>query len=239
MDCTFSEFSYGYAAVREAETDLAAAYEPGEAVDDTQLVDYVLFLQFKRIDYVSRRHPASPTWKHVGRRHFRFAVDTDGPQHRALVELESKLPRGDVYYSAPLFHTDREFDYFYSNDQVLAHSSLVSPSELGIGGGIHNYVTDQDGQSWVLSEPREPRDRTTWAEIVKRDVVGERMTVRDLADLMEASVETMGRGRTLDESLPTGTTQRLQRLAALLDCGLVLFVRAENSESPSRQLELS
>ncbi|WP_163507410.1 hypothetical protein [Fodinicola acaciae] len=214
VDCTFSEFSYGYAAIREAETDLAALHEPITLVADEQCVDYVLLLQFRRVDYVSRRHPASPTWKHVGRRHYRFAVDTGSAHHRALLELAAKLPRGEVYYSAPLFHTDREFDYFYSHDQVLAHSSLVRPSEFGVGDGIHHHVTDQTGT------------RTTWDEIVRRhgEVAGERITVRELADLMEASVDTMGRGRTLDESLPTGIAQRLQRLAALLDCGLVLFV---------------
>lgn len=108
MECKFSEFSYGYAAIREAESELALVYRANGApvlpslVAEEQLgwdakqrfVEYALFLQFKRVQYVSRRHPSSRTWPHVGGRHYRFAIDTNGHQHQALLQLEAQLRSG-------------------------------------------------------------------------------------------------------------------------------------------------
>lgn len=76
MDADFSEFSFGYAAIREAESTLTEVYRAAGAPTlpslelEEQLgwdakvptLDYALFLQFKRQTYVSRRHPSSPTW---------------------------------------------------------------------------------------------------------------------------------------------------------------------------------
>jgi hypothetical protein len=76
MQSDFSEFSYGYACLREAESIITELYttagapvlpslrEENRLGWDAKLstVEYALFLQFKRTDYVSRRHPSSPTW---------------------------------------------------------------------------------------------------------------------------------------------------------------------------------
>jgi len=174
MECDFSEFSYGYAAIREAEAELAAIYKAAGApvlpslIAEEKLgwdaklrfVEYALFLQFKRIEYVSRAHPASPTWWAMGGPHYRVSIDTDGHQHRALAALESNLALGSdpghVYYAAPKFHRQNEFDNAYSYGQVLEQSHILPPSEFGLGVGKHHLVSDLRGDTQILSEPRRP-----------------------------------------------------------------------------------
>ncbi|MFE0530425.1 hypothetical protein ACFW0V_22795 [Micromonospora parva] len=250
MECSFSEFSYGYAAIREAESELAQVYRSRGApilpslVAEEQLgwdaqipfVEYALFLQFKRAQYVSRRHPASPTWPHVGGPHYRFAIDTDGHQHRALLHLEQRLRTGieigEVFYAAPTFHEDRQFDACYSTGEVLDRSSLVSPSEFRGDSGVHHFVTDLSGNSQILSTPRAPQRRVSWEGLVamaQEHAVAaaegrprQRMRVGVLEEELMVSAEMLGRGS--DRAINVSPIRRIQRLAALLDCGLVLLL---------------
>lgn len=122
VDCDFSEFSYGYACIREAEGVIATAYAQAGAPHLPSLkeenkvgwdaainttMDYALFLQFKRPEFVSRQHPQSRTWPHAGSKHYRVSIDTDHAQHAALTNLEHQITtgvkKGDVFYVAPTF----------------------------------------------------------------------------------------------------------------------------------------
>ncbi|GIJ22881.1 hypothetical protein [Micromonospora lutea] len=252
MDCEFSEFSYGYASIREAESVLAEIYRSLKApvlpslLQEEKLgwdahlsfVEYALFFQFKRAQFISRRHPKSHTWVHVNKRHYRFSIDTDGHQHRALLRLQERLQTngaGDVYYAAPIFHRQAEFDRHYAFGQVLHRSALVPPGEFGEGDGRHSYVTTEDGNSRVLSDPRPPRFRVSWDGIVGRaaDRAGnagqqqdrQRVSLGALEEAMLESAWQMGRGRERDVDAPP--LRRIHRLAAQLDCGLVLFTLAD------------
>lgn len=142
MRAEFSEFSYGYAVVREAEALVGQTFKAAGAPllpslkqeeawgFDAKIsyVGYALFFQFKRADYVSREHPASPTWPHVGAAHYRWTIDTDGHQHAAMIQLEKDvatgLQVGDVLYAAPRFHAAHEFDEAYRQAEVLDRSTL-------------------------------------------------------------------------------------------------------------------
>lgn len=222
MDCDFSEFSYGYAAIREAEADLASIYQSAGAPvlpsllqeeklgwdAKLQYVEYCLFLQFKRVEYVSRAHPASPTWWAVGGPHYRFSIDTDGHQHAALTHLESALAAGTdpghVYYVAPGFHRQHEFDAAYSYGGVLERSYLVDPSEFPSSSGKHHFVADPGGGlQLVLSEPRRPERVNNW-ESMRENVrsravsASERPRARDitlggLEDALQESISRLGR----------------------------------------------
>lgn len=250
MDCDFSEFSYGYAAIREAEAELANIYRSAGAPvlpsllqeeklgwdAKLQYVEYCLFLQFKRVEYVSRSHPASPTWWSVGGPHYRFSIDTDGHQHAALVNLEAALATGadpgHIYYAAPGFHRQHEFDAAYSYGGVLAQSHLVSPSEFPLSTGKHHFVADLAGGLHVLSEPRRAERVDHWEsmrERVRSRAAGasERprtrdMTMSELEDAVQESISRLGRDvpRTIDAPI----TRRLQRSAAVLGCGLILLL---------------
>lgn len=257
MDCDFSEFSYGYAAIREAEAELTAIYRSTGApvlpslVQEEKLgwdaklryVEYCLFLQFKRVEYVSRRHPASPTWPSVGRPHYRFSIDTDGHQHAALVDLEYSLAVGSdpghIYYAAPAFHLQREFDEAYSYGSVLDKSHLVPPSEFPSSTGKHHFVDDLSGGLQVLSEPRRPERVDHWESLLERvraraveasNRPRERdMTLSRLEESVQRSISLLGREvpRTIDAPI----TRRLQRSAAVLGCGLIVLL-VEDEDSP-------
>ena len=256
MDCDFSEFSYGYAAIREAESELAAIYKAAGApvlpslVAEEMLgwdaklgfVEYALFLQFKRIEYVSREHPASPTWWAVGGPHYRFSIDTDGHQHRALTTLERNLAAGTdpghVYYAAPGFHRQQEFDEAYSFGQVLDRSHILPPSELGLGTGKHHLVSDLHGGVQILSEPRRPEGLLAWesmTSLVRRraTAAADRPRRRDLTlgqfeEALNESVSSLG--RVIPRSVDAPMARRLQRSAAILGCGLILFLVDEPTE---------
>lgn len=247
MECEFSEFSYGYAAIREAEAELTQVYQSAGApvlpslLQEEKLgwdahlefVDYALFLQFKRVDFVSRRHPDSPSWDHVAGKHYRFAIDTDGHQHAALCELERNLASfavpAHVYYAAPTFYRQIEFDMAYGGGTVLEQSSLIAPTALGENDGRHHHVTDEAGVSLILSEPRRVESAMSWEAMLAgaRDRAGVAregrregvMTLGDLEGVLRVSAERLGRSRYV--SLDAPLARRLDRLAAALDCGLV------------------
>lgn len=250
MDCDFSEFSYGYAAIREAEAELATIYRRAGAPvlpsllqeeklgwdAKMQYVEYCLFLQFKRVEYVSRRHPASPTWGSVLGPHYRFSIDTDGHQHAALITLEAALAAGTdpghIYYAAPAFHRQQEFDAAYSHGEVLEQSHLVSPSEFPSLTGKHHFVDDLSGGLQVLSVPRRAERVDRWDSMrervrVRAAAATDRSPHRDLTlgRLEEAVQESISRlGREVPRTIDAPITRRLQRSAAVLGCGLILLL---------------
>lgn len=175
MRPNFSEFSFGYAATRALET-LATGMLGGVTAPpllpslkaekdlgyDVQIltVRLALFVQFKLGEYVSRGHPDSPTWAHVGAPHYRTSVDTGDHQFAALEDLEKRGHiRGRpllVAYLAPAFHKREAFWAHYSGGTLLDNSYGSAPSDFPSDGGTHHQVTvPGDGTQWILSEPRE------------------------------------------------------------------------------------
>ena len=250
MDAKFSEFTYGYAAIREAESGLGTIYEQTKApllpslIAEKDLgwdvslafVDYALFLQFKRASFVSRRHINSPTWPGHNAPHYRYSIDTDGHQHRALLALEATLltvpGSGDVFYTSPVFHKQEELDRFYSTGGVLKNSSMVSPSALGDSDGVHHHTAVGPGAAVIMSEPRAAESVATWdilesqtrlrADRASNRNPTERLRVLDLEEALRNSVMQLDRNIDIDQE--AGVLQKLHRSAALLGCGLALFV---------------
>jgi hypothetical protein len=251
MECKFSEFSYGYACIREAEDLLKTVYrskgapilpslrEEADLGYDAKLafVQYVLLMQFKRSEFVSRSHPGSPTWPTIGSRHYRFSIDTDGDQHARLEAARNGFRAGtdigEVFYVAPLFYLEEDLHRYYLADTVLENSILVEPDNFGVGAGIqpgrHHYAIDETGSYWILSDPRPPSDAGTWLDVKWR--VGERaegwqspsrsnFRVGDLETFLLSVVEPRDRDTSHNVGMAIG--DRLQYLAALLDCGLAL-----------------
>lgn len=248
MDADFSEFSFGYAAIREAESTLTAVYGAAGApvLPSLQLeekrgwdakvptLDYALFMQFKRPTFVSRRHPSSPTWDQVGNPHYRVAIHTGEHQHQRLLELENELSSdalaANVYYVAPRFHLQADFDAAYLNGSVLDRSVIEPPSEFGDDGTVHHHVTDATTlASQVLSEPRPPIKQTEWARVLEDTSTrarhrGQRSDRPELPALEQTLLRaTAGLERVSSRDLDAPVTRRIDRLATLLGCGLVLF----------------
>lgn len=172
MDPKFSEFSYGYSVIREIE-DLAATLFPsgvGRPIlpslpEEEQLgwdvgyatVGFVLFLQFKRGEFVSRSHPASPTWPHIGDRHYRFAIDTAGHQFAALSTLAHATKNYPVHvaYLAPRFHESPVFTALHLARAVLDHSYGCDPRLVPYDLDVHHRVASEDDQTHLIcSEPQ-------------------------------------------------------------------------------------
>lgn len=250
METDFSEFSYGYAAIREAEAAVAEAYRlagapvlpsllleahGGYDVEVRTTVEYALFLQFKRPTYIKRSHPASPTWPHVNAPHYRFAIDTSHHQYQLLLDLEAQITtgarQGDVLYAAAQFHTQADFDNAYLNGEVLSRSVLEPPSEFPNDGLIHHHVTAGDtGATSVLSTPRAPTKQVRWPSLVDsigtraanaRQNRGERIRLEELEQVLLAI--TSSATHVGDRDLDAPVSHRIDRLATSIGCGLVLF----------------
>lgn len=143
---------------------------------------------------------------------------------------------GNVYYVAPRFHEQADFDDAYLNGSVLDRSVIEPPSEFGDDGAIHHHVTDATTQvAQVLSEPRPPSKQTEWASVLEdtstravsetTDTIGwdcpdlEQMLLRVTEELVRVS------SRELDAPV----TRRIHRLAMIMGCGLVLFGSLEET----------
>lgn len=165
----FSEFSYGYAVVREAEIALAAAGAALSAAPtlpsllrentvgyDAHLVtvNFALFLQFKRSFFVSRQHTqgwcgysgADPhcTWAYWAAEHYRFDVESDSNQFAAMRGYEADIDAGRrsglSLYVAPAFHRDHELHHAYLSGTVLDRSAGIKPSAFdAVPAGAHQF----------------------------------------------------------------------------------------------------
>ncbi len=153
----FSEFSYGYAVVPEAEdllTTLAAGLVsaptlPSLIKENTVgydahpvSVDFALFLQFKRSFFVSRQHTSGAcgyigpephcTWAFWNTEHYRFDVDMSSNQFHAMRGYETDIAlayrAGLSLYAAPAFHREAELNDSYTRSAILDRSVGVLPS---------------------------------------------------------------------------------------------------------------
>ncbi len=180
----FSEFSYGYAVVRQAEDLLTTMGAPLVGAPtlpsllkentvgyDAELVmvDFALFLQFKRSFFVSRRHPQGVcgivnggphcTWAHWQTEHYRFDVDTNSDQFVIMRGYETDISLGYrsglSLYVAPAFHHQSELDDAYSRGAVLDRSVGVVPSTFDVvPAGEHHFSFDASmTTAAVLSDP--------------------------------------------------------------------------------------
>lgn len=250
MQADFSEFSYGYASIHEAEAHLSRIFKQAGApklpslIEEKDLgwdvrlsyVEFAVFLQFKRSDWVSRRHPDSPTWAAMNGKHYRFSIDTDGHQHRALVELQDELASNadsaEVFYVAPLFHTQADFDSNYSGGRVLAQSLLIPPRDIGVADGKHHVSSTPNGSVLVLSDPRPAPGATRWERLADRarqsavraatgdNQNREPLRLEELERAVSTSVARLERDITIDRE--ADIMGRLHRSAALLGCGVAL-----------------
>lgn len=270
MKCEFSEFTYGYACMREAEDLLRAVYPPARVPIQPSLlteatvgydaaffqVDYTLFLQFKRSDYISRRH-STPcvqdgdhedrcTWIHLGRHHHRFTVDTGSNQFRALRRYDDEIAhgnrRGDVLYVAPRFHTETELSGHYFTGNVLGRSVLVRPRSIPADGEVHRIARTVDGGGLlVLSEPT-VIDAVEWSTIADDERLRAATlsardrpapTVLDLVTELESAVWERQLGLSQARQGEAPPMRRLQDAARIL--GGEILVVGRDQRAPSRQ----
>ncbi len=137
MKPLFSEFSFGFGISHEMLNranahSLAAPVFPSLHSErllgwDVKFafLGFSLFLQFKRSDALTRS--SAREWNLFGHSYFRFPVYRldKSPQHNLLVELARNEPY--VYYCAPAFYTDSDFNSNFVS-QTLSEHTVVIPT---------------------------------------------------------------------------------------------------------------
>lgn len=192
----FSEFSYGYAVVRQAE-DLLATIGAGlvgaptlpsllkenTVGYDAELVavDFALFLQFKRSFFVSRQHTQGPcgyvggephcTWAYWNTEHYRFDVDTDSNQFHAMRGYETSIAlgygKGLSLYLAPAFHKETDLHLAYTGGLILDRSVAIRPSAFDtVTAGQHKYSFDLGMTAGVVTSEPAPVDPKTATDAI-------------------------------------------------------------------------
>lgn len=194
----FSEFSYGFAVVRQTEallTSIGAKLQEAPTLPslltenkvgyDARLVtvDFTLFLQFKRSYYVSRRHPREPcgyaggqphcTWAYWGSEHYRFEADTDSNQFDAMRDHEARAAAGSVsglsLYVAPNFYLQADLDDAYLRDMILARSVAIPPSVFdSVASGSHHFSFDPAMHAGVVTSEPLPMKPKPAIDVITR-----------------------------------------------------------------------
>ena len=143
MKPLFSEFSYGYAVtediVRSNNPLKAAPIFPSLRSEGTQggfdvkldLPGSPLFLQFKLSDCMVRNTAYESRQGLFASEFYRMPLRPRGrsQQHKLLLKLEATGKA--VYYVAPAFYQDQEFNRAYTNRSILKQSVMISPAAIG------------------------------------------------------------------------------------------------------------
>ena len=134
MKAEFSEFSYGFALAFEImnvlyPTASGAPFFPSLQREASLGYDinftaagWPLFLQFKLADYMTRRAKYSRLYNGP---FYRVAVHRrkDSDQHNLLKSLATREP--EVYYVAPAFRRQRDFNRLFVNDEVFTNTVFI------------------------------------------------------------------------------------------------------------------
>lgn len=169
----FSEFSYGFAVTAEFVRDpafriidppefpsLRREGQAGGGADVRLNTPGVLtYLQFKLSDYMCGPTAAERDL-FPSREYYRFHIRNDVTasgmaQHELLIQLDR--PGNEVYYIAPGFYYEPDWQRLYRCRQVVQNSILFSPAELGPVDNSEDHVvafeTADAGFGWLCSEP--------------------------------------------------------------------------------------
>ena len=156
-----SEFSYGYAVtegmVRTYSSGLRAApifpslFQEGQAGGGYDVLiqrrSVPLFLQFKLSECMVRSTALEVKQGKLTAPFYRMNLrPPPSDQHELLLELESSGEQ--VYYIAPMFHTEEEFNVAYLSGNILKRSIFLRPSAIG---------TLPDGRRHHVAFRRSPR----------------------------------------------------------------------------------
>jgi len=166
MGPEISEFSYGFALTREIVSWAGVSSAPlfpslvaeGKSGYDVKLdmPAAPLYLQFKRADCMT--HPSAGEivkGAPLGLPYHRFKVTQSGKsdQHDLLLSLEETGAL--VFYAAPRFHAQVEFDGAWQDNSVASRSIFVPPAAIGELDDKSHTVAYDPWETWLCSEPRQ------------------------------------------------------------------------------------
>ncbi len=184
MKPEISEFSYGYAVtegiVRSQGPLKAAPSFPTLRSEGTtggydvklDIPGFPLFLQFKLTDYMvrstayetKRRLFTTPFFRMHIRPQKRFR------QHELLFDLEETGKA--VYYVAPAFFEERDFNLAYISRSILTKSVMISPTAIGRLGKDENhhisFKNANQGFGYLLSRAPHKVEILSWDDVKGR-----------------------------------------------------------------------
>jgi hypothetical protein len=250
-----SEFSFGYALtealVRDGSTPVIAAplfpslYQEGQAGGGYDLMLNMgmgfAFLQFKLSDRMVKRNAYECTNGGFTTPFFRMPLRPKrlSNQHEMLIELANQGHW--VFYAAPAFHTQDEFNDAYINKSLVDRTFFIGPLEIGAlpDDEDHHVTFDASYNSKVYSStPRNVGGRMgrDWVANLEEDTRSRprRMLTREAAEgatrevteLLSRFVRTRERLR-LEQRLAAQEEHPLAQLATVsrtfLDCELLIL----------------
>jgi hypothetical protein len=210
VDSQFTEFSFGFALTREiidnspfpilAAPELPSLIEEGAqggGYDVALNFGVLLFLQFKLSEYMIGAAAAEADV--IGVPYYRFSLmpTWQSAQHALLFDLEGSGE--EVYYAAPEFWTQEQFNAAFLAPSVAANSIFVAPSWIGqVNDEVSHRVVFNQHAAHFLSEPRKVRllrGRQFLDQVLGRlgsDRVARGRDVRDIAKKMDEIVRRRG-----------------------------------------------
>jgi hypothetical protein len=144
MISEFTEFSYGFALTREltpsgGPSGGSAPYFPSLITEGRSGGGYdvridrgkFLYLQFKLSEYMIGGPRGAGQEGVLDLPYYRFWITPRqrSRQHKMLVDLERK--GAEVYYAAPIFHTEESLNSAFNSGTVADDSAFFSPVEIG------------------------------------------------------------------------------------------------------------
>ena len=181
MKPSFSEFSYGYAVTEDivrSKNPLKAApifpslrsEGPIGGVLRFDLPGSPLFLQFKLSDCMVRNTAYESRQGLFASKFYRMPLRPRGrsQQHKLLLKLEATGKA--VYYVAPAFYQDEEFNQAYTNRSILKQSVMISPAAIGLlpDDGNHHIAFESERESfgYLLSQAWRRVEILSWEDAI-------------------------------------------------------------------------
>jgi hypothetical protein len=170
MNSQITEFSYGFALTHELINNnalllgatapefpsLSQEGAPGGGYDVALDFGTFLFLQFKLSEYMIRNTAGEAATLGVPYYRFWIMPPSESQQHPMLLELEQT--GGLVYYAAPVFWTQDEFNNAFTHHLIAPGSLFVPPNSIGvIQGAMWHPVAFNENNAYIFSEPKKIR----------------------------------------------------------------------------------
>jgi hypothetical protein len=236
MISEFTEFSYGFAVTHElvllnagnvfAAPEFPSLIREGQAgggYDVRLSFGTFLFLQFKLSEYMYGRRALYRGL--IGLPYYKFWITPrwQSQQHRMLVDLGNAGQQ--VYYTAPIFHLQTDFNTEFQGNTVLNRSVFINPAEIGyLADDDEHCVVFNNTDAYFCSQPQKVRRHT--GESLKQFLVVQREASNPTSTLEIAS--TLNRiVSSTDKRVPPFTQPSIARALDYISFVAHVFLHSE------------
>jgi hypothetical protein len=168
----FTEFSYGFAVTHElilqnsgnvvAAPEFPSLIREGQAGGgyDVRLnFGTFVFLQFKLSEFMYGRRARYRSLMGLPYYKFWIAPRWQSQQHRMLVDLGNAGQQ--VYYAAPIFHLQTDFNTEFQGNTVVNRSAFINPAEINyLADDDEHYIVFNNTEAYFCSQPQKVRLHT-------------------------------------------------------------------------------